>query len=314
MKKWFLLPVCLYLFSLGIIRGMESSDYALGADRIEEKLIPAGKSQTIEIENISGLIEVSSWKNDQVKIFAQLGEDVEKLIIEEKENRIYIKIKLPRNKNIDHGDAVLKIQIPEICYQLFVSSISADIKLSGIQTNLLESKSISGDIDLEVEAESIKLNSISGDIIFRTVTGVSASVQTVSGDINCVMEKMPGDIQSLNTQTVSGDIKIDNCSLQHGSFNSTSGDIEFKGTVKEPGSLTFKTLSGEIDLFLPADLPALFDISSFSGRIEDKLFYKDPEKTSEYTSEKKLRYSNGKESIRISIETFSGDVAISKKL
>lgn len=310
MKKWFLLPVCLWMISLIGIKAAGPSGYSLGTDRTEEKQIPAGPGYTIEVENISGSIEITGWKNNQVKIHAQLGEDVKELKIEDKNDRILIKVELPRNGNINHGDAILKIQVPDICHRILVDGISADITISGTKSKLLTAKTISGDVDYKAESESAELSSISGDVEFSS-KGKNISVETTSGDIIYDEHDDLNAIQTLQAKSISGDIAIEgSLTIENGQFHTTSGDIELQANIKDPGSINIKSLSGEIELTVPPTIPALFEVSSFSGEIDDRLFNKTAKETSDYTPEKKLRFGQGKESIRITIESFSGDISL----
>nr|MBP7462492.1 DUF4097 family beta strand repeat protein [Candidatus Delongbacteria bacterium] len=232
------------------------------------------------------------------------------LKIEEKNDKILIKVELPEDGNIKHGDAILKLQVPELCYQILVNGISADITISGTTTKLLNAKTISGDILFKAESETADLNSISGDVIFSS-QGITTSIETISGDIVYEHNKDLNSIQKLSAKSISGDIVIKgSLIIEKGQFHTTSGDIQLQTNIKDPGSMNVKSLSGEIELTVPPTIPALFEISSFSGDIDDHLFNKTAQETSEYTPEKKLRFGQGKESIRISLETFSGDISI----
>ena len=73
-----------------------------------------------------------------------------------------------------------------------------------------------------------------------------------------------------------------------------------------------ESVSGTVDLFLPAGLGAEFSVSTFSGEITNELGPA-AEKTSKWTPEKELSFTSGSGGAQITVETLSGAVNIRKR-
>ena len=95
--------------------------------------------------------------------------------------------------------------------------------------------------------------------------------------------------------------------------HSTSGDLEFAGTIVSAGRYEFTTHSGEIRLTLPANVGAQLSLSTFSGEIDSAFpITLTPGAHGIGASQaKKLNFSLGQGSARIMAETFSGDLILS---
>jgi hypothetical protein len=104
---------------------------------------------------------------------------------------------------------------------------------------------------------------VSADINIKGVTaGVSAN--SVSGDV--VIDDVSGDIK-LNS--VSGDVKVTGASTGSIKANSVSGDVIL--TVDQltgSDALEFNTVSGNVDITLPANLDATVTMSTVSGELK----------------------------------------------
>lgn len=109
----------------------------------------------------------------------------------------------------------------------------------------------------------IEASGVSADV---SVTGATAgiSANSVSGDVTAT--DVSGDIR---VNSVSGDVKVSGASTGSIQANSVSGDIEV-GIDQLTGSsdLTFSTVSGDVDITLPASLNATVRMTTLSGELE----------------------------------------------
>ena len=90
-----------------------------------------------------------------------------------------------------------------------------------------------------------------------------------------------------------------------------SGSIRFEGDLAGKGELDVETVSGDVELVLPAKLSADFEVSTFSGEIENELGPAARE-ASKFTTEKELAFSTGSGGARVSVKTLSGGIALRK--
>ena len=107
-------------------------------------------------------------------------------------------------------------------------------------------------------------------------------------------------------------IGIEGMMLVGAFFSTVAGSIEFEGAMTGKGSFSFETHSGEIEIVVPADISAEFEISTFSGDIDND-FGQKAERTSKYAPGKELEFVTGSGDVSISASSFSGRVYIKKR-
>lgn len=145
----------------------------------------------------------------------------------------------------------------------FNTNRSADLLLKVPRASLedCEIKTISGEIDLvEITTQVLKIKSTSGDIEIQNVHTKELAVTTVSGSV----EVVSCEAKNVDLSSVSGDYDIDRLSCEEDlSINSVSGDFEIENTSAD--NAVVKTVSGDIDgkEFYPSTL----SLSSVSGDI-----------------------------------------------
>ena len=277
----------------------------LFAQKDVNEIRDVNKDVKIDISNISGSVSIVGWDKSEVKVEGTLEEDVKELEIEGNKSRLKIKVRIPRYRNNNHASAYLVIHVPYQS-QLDVSTVSAEIDINGIESREMEVGSVSGSINADVECDIIDLETVSGKI---NLSGKGKEVESssVSGSL-----KVEGDFRKIDCGTVSGRIKVEANNIENGEFGTTSGRIIFNGGVKGNGRFKFKSVSGSIDIALPGDVSAEFDISSFSGSIHNNLS-RHQASGKRFGPGSDLQFVTGSGDIRISASSFSGSVEIDKR-
>ena len=203
------------------------------------------------------------------------------------------------------SDARFEVSMPATA-RLVANTWSGSLQVSGVRGDV-EAHAQSGDIQVRDAGDNLEVQTLSGDVSVAGVRG-SANVQSVSGDVT--LSGARGDVE---VETVSGDIVLRDVVSKQIRTNTTSGDLEFGGTIVDAGRYEFTTHSGELRLALPTDVGAQLSLSTFSGEIESAFpITLTPGAHGIGVSQaKKLNFSLGRGSARIIAETFSGDVTIS---
>ena len=203
------------------------------------------------------------------------------------------------------SDARFEVSMPATA-RLVANTWSGSLQVSGVRGDV-EAHAQSGDIQVRDAGDNLEVQTLSGNVSVAGVRG-SANVQTVSGDVTLTGAR--GDIE---VETVSGDIVLRDVVAKQVRTNTTSGDLEFGGTIVDAGRYEFKTHSGELRLALPANVGAQLSLSTFSGEIDSAFpITLTPGAHGIGASQaKKLNFSLGQGSARIIAETFSGDVTLS---
>lgn len=263
----------------------------------------------VRIDNLAGSVKVTGWNRAEVAVKGTLGEGTERLDFTVSENETIIKVIIMdederRRRNIQVKGSDLQISVPAGS-RLDVQTVSADITVTDV-TGDVELESVSGDIEVGGRPARVRAKCISGDITIAASAG-PVRANSVSGRIT--VHEVTG---RFDVGTISGGVKVTGRAIEEGNFESLSGDLYFEGDLAANANLSMENHSGSIDLVLPANISADFDVTTFSGDIENG-FGQEPERRGRYMPGKTLSFVTGGGDARIRINTFSGDVEIIKK-
>ena len=151
--------------------------------------------------------------------------------------------------------------------------VAGDLHANTLTGNI-ETGPVDGDATVSSATGSIKTGTVEGDLHAKTLTGKielgpvdgEAKVSTTSGMIET--SKVLGDCE---TRSLSGDIRL---GPTHGDIvaSSTSGDIEGELIVTDPSveaRYDMQTLSGDVTIQMPVDIPSVIDAQINIGEIID---------------------------------------------
>lgn len=263
---------------------------------------PVNADARVEIANISGNIKVTGWDRNEVHVTGELGEGVEELAIEGGPDDLSIEVRYPegrhgRNWNVE--DSRLEVSVPRGA-RLKADGVSADVSASGL-TGEVRLNSVSGDVRAELDTGSpVRLNSVSGDVELRGRAG-GATLESVSGDIRA--EGVSGEVR---LKTVSGDAELKADTLTRLDMDTVSGDLTASFGLAKGADVRAKSLSGEVNLLLPAGTSARIHADTYSGEIDSDF-------GSTSKEGRRLDATAGQGDADISVESFSGEVTIRRR-
>ena len=261
----------------------------------------ASANGIVYIENMVGSIEVIGWGKKEIKLEGTLGKDVEDLEFETGKKKSVIEVVYPRHgRNIKHG-AELVIHVPEGS-RVVIEGVSASVSVAQV-SGKIDASSVSGDVDVNGGTESVEAESISGDVMVDTAAE-KVEVESISGRVIA-----RGDKAAVEAATVSGPIELEFSQFLELSVETVSGSVEVAGDLHAGGGFSFDTVSGSVTLTVPGAVSAEFEITTFSGGIDNDFGHK-ARKTSRYAPGKELEFSVGGGDAEVEINSFSGDVMI----
>lgn len=284
-----------------------------------EKTVPLSKSGTLYLSNISGQIDVLTWKEAQVKIEAvktskadsadKAKENAAKVTIEVtgEADRVSVETKYPKRMGgFWGGDSInvgvdYKVWVPEQA-GVEIKSVSGDVKVAPIGGKA-KIDSVSGNVGLS-GAAGAEVKLVSGDLSLENVAG-DAFIKAVSGDID--ITRINGSIEA---NAVSGDIVLKDVSeAQKVDIETVSGNVTYSGDLRAGGRYELKTHSGDVRMTIPA--AAGFDLTAntFSGDIESDFAITVAGKI----SPREIRGTVGKGGATLVLKSFSGNVDLKKK-
>ncbi|HEX6928818.1 MAG TPA: DUF4097 family beta strand repeat-containing protein [Gammaproteobacteria bacterium] len=274
---------------------------ALAGERVDQT-IDAPADGTISIENLAGSVTVSAWDREAVRVEGELDDDVERLEFENDGSFTRIKVIYPQRNNNVEGTH-LNITVPAAS-RLEVNGVSSEVDIRGVQGRV-RADTISGDISADGAASEYALESISGNVRLEG-TGDDARIQTstISGDIR--IGNAEGE---LDVESISGNVYISDSTFTRIEGANTSGDIDITGRFLEGGTFRFKAISGDITLKFVNEPSGVFDITTFSGGIDND-FGPEPQRTGKYAPGMELKFREGDAETSFRVNTLSGDISL----
>lgn len=174
--------------------------------------------------------------NNQVPVHYDLSADTNTLTMTtDEQNPVTIGFGI--NRGID-----FEVTVPQQTI-LSVQTSSGDITALGIEAPMSLTTS-SGDITTDGGSGQVTLTATSGDIKASNLSG-QMTLSTRSGDVTAINANATGS----------------------SSFQTSSGDVTFQGTLADGGSYTFHTSSGDVDMTLPGTAAFEFQAYTQSGDI-----------------------------------------------
>jgi DUF4097 and DUF4098 domain-containing protein YvlB len=293
---------------------------ALGREKYEEKFAKTealAKNGKVYLANLSGDIEIQSWKEDQVKIEALKVSEASSMD-KAKVNAAFVTIDVTREADVlrietrypgRHGfwgwDSVnvsvsYKLWIPEMA-SIEVKSESGDLKMASIG-GAARIRTVSGDVAV-FGAAGADINLVSGDLKVENVLG-NAYLKTVSGNITAT--KVKGSVE---VESVSGDLELKDVSeAKTVTGKSVSGSLTYTGTILTGGNYELTVHSGDVTMKIPANSAFDLEASTFSGTIDSDF----PVQVMGKLSPKEIHGTVNGGGARIRLKSFSGSVEIKK--
>jgi hypothetical protein len=274
---------------------------AWAAQPVSESL-PLAPGGEVDVEVLSGTVTIEAWNQNLVEVTGTLGDGAEGLDFEGDEDGVYIEVEYDEDY---HGRqevaTALTIRMPAAA-ALSVETVSASISVTGV-TGELDLESVSGNIDIASKPSALDIETVSGNIHVEAAPPES-DISSVSGLI-----EIRSSGGSLDAENVSGKILIHGGVIDGGDLQTVSGDITCHATPGPGSDLDIETMDGTITLVVDAKLVASFDLSTFSGSIENQIG-PEPRRTSKYTPGKELYFNTGAGGPSITLESFSGKIKL----
>jgi DUF4097 and DUF4098 domain-containing protein YvlB len=263
---------------------------------------PAAPDAKVSIENMSGSVKVTGWDRAEVQVKGTIGEGAE-LSFDGPEKELQIEVEA------EHGSPMgiksdLEVSVPAGA-SVSIEGFQATISVTGV-TGSVSAETVNGSITQAGAAKDVKLESVNGSIDVTKATG-RIQAEAVNGTVT--VRDASGEVEA---SAVNGKGLVTGGSFDRAKLESVAGGIRFEAGLSARATLSAESVSGTIDLFLPATLGAEFSVSTFSGDIVNELGPA-AEKTSKWTPGKELSFTSGSGGARITVETLSGAVNIRKK-
>ena len=272
-----------------------------GEHRIDRRM-PVDQDVSLRIHNMEGSIRIEAWNRDTLAISGTVSGGPT--------NRFYIggsrraaKMGVEGPLELDQPPAHLYIRVPARA-KVWVKSASANIYLTGLSGGV-DAFSTSGTIRFEGEPDQLNVETMDGNVEL-TAGGTWIRAKTASGAIT-----IRGGGEDVGATTVSGSINILSAGMRRARMESVTGDLSFSGWLTRDGALAVENHSGTIDILLPLDIFADFDLSSYHGTIRNE--FRPYTQPAGQSSAEQVFSNGGGGGADITVRTFKGGIVLRKK-
>jgi uncharacterized protein YdeI (BOF family) len=278
----------------------------------------------VSIHVTRGDLNVAGWDRDVIEITGLLDEQTREFIFEVDGDQTEIRVRLPGHLSgwSSNSGSDLRIFVP-VGNNVNVRGVSTDVDVRNLHSGL-EVNDVSGDMTVSNVDRGADLTTVSGEISLRNATG-KIRVRSVSGDIESRNAVGPGSYHSvsgsidvngagseIDVETVSGEIDVRATEIMELSGHTVSGDIDITTSLVADGTVDLRTISGTIDLDLPSDTNARFDVMTGSGgTIRNRLTDAKP-RVSKYSRDSSLRFTMREGDGEVILSTSSGRIVLGR--
>ena len=270
--------------------------------RVEERH-PVDADAVVTIKNLNGVVTVEGWDKKELEVTGTITGDVEEVVVTGSASHMRVEARFPENRRRISGSADLRIRMPA-GGSARVHVVNADITVGGVSGEI-DLEAVNGDIEVSGKPQHVDVKTVNGDIAIRA-TSARVEAETVGGRVT--LDGASGDVAAAS---VGGDIVVSAGRLQRARFTTVSGTIDLSADLAANATLDVESHSGDALMRLPAAVSAEFDISSFSGDIDNEFGPAASKKS--FGMGRDLSFATGGGDAQVSVNTFSGDVRLLKK-
>jgi hypothetical protein len=220
---------------------------------MERRFMVTGPAQ-LSLSNISGSVDIQPGDEGVIVVVAEKDPhsgDMERTRIEMEQladGSVSVKTDVGESFWRWFGqhlcDVDYTVRVPRDC-SVRLKSVSSRASVKGLNGRF-EINSVSGDLNVEDLHGALRLNAVSGAVQGERLSG-PADIETVSGD----MTLTACQFESLKMNTVSGQLRVE--------------------TPLGNGPYRFHSISGDVQLAVPADTRCTVQATSLSGRVHAEL-------------------------------------------
>jgi DUF4097 and DUF4098 domain-containing protein YvlB len=267
-----------------------------------EQSRPASADGVVEIEIPSGRVVVVGWDQNEVRVTGEVDDDAE---LELDGTGSHIQIGVDSRNGHGQSEARIEVRVPRGSRVEIDASPNASVEVQGVDGRI-RAEAVNGGITVEGGSSEIEVETVNGGV---EIDAPASRVRAESVNGRVVIEGASGDIEA---STVNGRLEVSGGRFERARLEIVNGRVIFAGDLSRTALLEVESVSGDVELILAGDVAADFQVSSFSGEIDND-FGARAERTSRWTTEKELRFSNGGGGASVEIHTLSGDVQLRKR-
>lgn len=274
---------------------------AASAQQTVERNIHVSSPFTLVVQNDFGAVRLTGAERGDVAVQGALAAG-DSLAVERSDRWVRIRVVGPTGENRPpRRESRLVLRVPRgTAVEIQTRDGNAEVDGTG---GLIRVRSEGGGITVRGASRTVTAETVSGSI------DVSGSSQTVVATSATGAIHLAGVRGYLEVSTTDGEVVLSDCSPSQATITTVTGPVRFDGTIRPHGLARIDTYTGNVELKLPPDIDATFEVSSFAGDIVNDLGPA-AHNTSRYAPGHELQFTLGDGSARIVVDTFGGAVRL----
>ena len=226
--------------------------FGLASQASAQRTLVVPEGATINISNESGNISVYGGPRRDVEV-GRGNRDMEReLEMDSRGSQVNVKVSTQQ----------LVIRVPAGA-KLVIENQSGSVSVEGVRGQV-EVSTQSGSITVRGVVESLHAETLSGSI---TADGGSARTyaESISGHVE--LYRVSGTVDARST---SGSVNVNGRDVSDAKLSSVSGSASYHGTITSDGRLELDSSSGSVEIAVPNNFSAQYDLSSINGHISNE--------------------------------------------
>jgi hypothetical protein len=284
-------PIAASLLALGLAAAPVAAQ-----QRIDRRM-PADPHASIRIFNLAGSTRVTGWDRDTIAVTASVPRGAGRFFIGGAGAAAKLGV---LSDSLGAPGATLEVSVPRGA-TVWIKSSSADVTLSGIEGDV-DISTVSGAIRAEGAPRRLTAEAMDGNIDLTTRATITRA-KTAGGSIT-----INGGGGDITASSVSGAVRYYGAhKVLVGRLETVTGAVTFQGTVMRGGTLSIETHDGPVDLSVPRDQLADFDLTTFGGAVTNSLIGGGEPVV---PKGKPVRFSSGAGGASVTVRTLKGNVRV----
>lgn len=273
---------------------------AAGAQQEVELRRSVAPGAYVKIWAGAGTVDVEAWERDSIlvtgtrtsragRFFQSVGDSLAKV-------GFYT--------DAARGEVVegeLRVRVPASA-TVWIKVTEAAVSVRGIEGSL-DVFSVSGSVDVGGSPRTVYVESMAGRVDLGLGEAEVVRVKGGRGDVT-----VRGRILDLEASTVDGAVDVRAVTVRRADLESIGGRIAYHGGLERGGRLTAETHDGDVDLVLPPELGASFDLATVEGEIDNRMGRS--ETAASTAPERRQVFETGAGEAEVEVRTFSGTLRI----
>ncbi|MGE0641144.1 MAG: DUF4097 domain-containing protein [Thermoanaerobaculia bacterium] len=268
---------------------------------------PAPARGEVRIESDFGAITVRGWERNEVQVRGTVAAGAESFDLDGDKEGVSISVDVPdawmqASAEDPAFRSTLEVMVPAGSH-IDLESVNAVVAVEGV-TGRVEIRTVNGPVRVAGAPAAVEIETMTGAIEVHALAA-PMEIESISGTV--VVEGATGEVR---IKTVSGRVSVGGKGVAALEVSTTTGPVDFTGSLARSGEIDIETFSSPVALHLPATTRAVFDLQTFGAKIDSQFCAGTPVIRKPFEPFRELRCSTGPDEFEIRVRTHDADITV----